>query len=65
MDNRNEFIYERLLRHPLFQGMSQNGLTSLVGHTKLEFVRQLSSEISLIEFLRKSVGINTSARAYF
>ncbi len=39
MDNRNEFIYERLLRHPLFQGMSQNGLTSLVGHTKLEFVR--------------------------
>ena len=39
MENRNEFIYERLLRLPLFQGMSQDGLTSLVGHTKLEFVR--------------------------
>ena len=39
MENRNKIIYERLLRLPLFQGMSQDGLTALVGHTKLEFVR--------------------------
>lgn len=39
MDHRNDFIYERLLRLPLFQGMSQDGLIALVGHTKLEFSR--------------------------
>ena len=42
METSDQLIYERLLRLPLFQGMSQEGLTALVGHTKLEFVRHES-----------------------
>lgn len=39
MESRDQQIYGRLLRLPLFQGMSREELTELIGHTRLSFVR--------------------------
>ena len=42
-------IYDTLLQLPLFQGMGQNDLTQVVGHTRFEFSRHEKNDVIVQE----------------